>query len=81
VYPIAGLDILCFGGEKISCLCQDWNLGSSSPLASHYTNCATEALILNCAQFVIINNIYAIVNSVPSKQSTRTIGNDAIMIK
>jgi len=36
-------------------------------------------VLLNCVWSVIINNIYAIVNRAPSKQSTRINGNDTIM--
>jgi len=72
VYPIAGLDILEARKYVASA-----RIGTQGHPVHKLITIST--VLLNCAQFVIINNIYAIVNRVPSKQSTRISGNDTIM--
>jgi hypothetical protein len=71
VYPRAGLDIL----EARKFLPR--SVGTQGHPVHRLVTIPAE--LLNCTQFVIINNIYATVNIVPSKQSTRIISNDTIM--
>jgi hypothetical protein len=72
MYPIAGLDIL----EKRKSLASA-RIGTQGHPVHRLVTIPTE--LLNFAQFVVINNIYAIVNRAPSKQSTRINGNDTVM--
>jgi hypothetical protein len=72
VYPIAGLDILEARKSLASA-----RIGTQGHPVHRIITIPT--VLLNCAQFVIINNIYAIVNRVPSKQSTGISDNDTIM--
>ena len=72
MYPIAGLDIL--NVRKSLAFAR---IGTPGHPVHRLVTIPT--VLLNCVWSVIINNIYAIVNRAPSKQSTRINGNDTIM--